>query len=130
MPKGVLSTNRQYLSNPMAAIFGGARAILRRGDAIPAPDPTVRLLIPSGVRVHELTRIGRAQLPQKGALLAIPLFHVTGNQSTLGPVTALGGKIVLMYKWDITTAVRLLRDEKLTTSVHLPLISYTYADKV
>lgn len=39
LPKGVLSTQRQYLSNRWNTASGKVRAILRKGGDIPAPDP-------------------------------------------------------------------------------------------
>ena len=79
MPKGVLTTQRQFLTNILnvtsliicedhAAInhffvhevtVGGRRAALRRGEPIPG--------LPEG--------------PQKGILISVPLFHVTGLTS-------------------------------------------------
>lgn len=52
----MLSTHRQFCSNLLNTTVGGARAILRRGEDLPAPVPNA---------------------PQKALLLAVPLFHVT-----------------------------------------------------
>lgn len=41
LPKGVLSSQRAYLTSLMCSLYGGARSILRRGEALPVPDPTV-----------------------------------------------------------------------------------------
>ncbi|PPQ77756.1 hypothetical protein CVT25_011191 [Psilocybe cyanescens] len=76
MPKGVLSTHRQFLSNIFNA--RGRRAALRRGEDIPPP--------PTG--------------PQKGILLSVPLFHVTGLTSLTMLSTMVGMKIVMMRKWN------------------------------
>lgn len=57
MPKGVLSTNRQYLTNFMLTRVAGLRAILRDGGEMPTgPDPNA---------------------PPSCVLLTVPLFHVT-----------------------------------------------------
>ena len=59
-------------------LVGNRRALLRRGeDLAPVQD----------------------EGPQKGALVAVPLFHVTGLTSYSMMATMLGYKIVLMRKW-------------------------------
>ncbi|KAK7053301.1 hypothetical protein VNI00_003927 [Paramarasmius palmivorus] len=77
-PKGVLSTQRQFLSNVFNTVVGNRRAALRRGEDL-CPPPTTG--------------------PQKGALVAVPLFHVTGLTSYSMMSTMLGYKIILMRKW-------------------------------
>ncbi|GAA6042818.1 hypothetical protein JCM8097_004444 [Rhodosporidiobolus ruineniae] len=99
MPKGVLSTQRQYMSNRWNTAVGGARMLLRRGDNLPPPDPNA---------------------PQKSVLLTVPLFHVIGNQSFLQLLTAMGGKLVLMHKFSPSSAVQLLRREGITTAGGVP----------
>ncbi|KAF4623121.1 hypothetical protein D9613_001373 [Agrocybe pediades] len=78
MPKGVLSTQRQFITNVLNVVYSGRRAALRRGDDIPLP--------PVG--------------PQKGILLSVPLFHVFGLTSLSMLVTMSGMKLVMMRKWD------------------------------
>lgn len=53
-------------------------------------------------------------------ILAVPLFHVTGNVPVfLG--TFLGGtKLVMMYKWDPERALELVERERITTFVGVP----------
>ena len=53
-------------------------------------------------------------------LLTFPLFHVGGLQSFLLPYTAFGGKIVLMYKWDVDQAVELIEREQVTAVAGVP----------
>lgn len=76
LPKGVLSTHRQFLSNALnvgrvlklrasrsflsQVLVGGFRAALRKGLPLPS-----------------VQRPG----PQAGSLVAVPLFHVTGSTS-------------------------------------------------
>ncbi|KAF8829808.1 hypothetical protein HHX47_DHR2000316 [Lentinula edodes] len=62
LPKGVLSTQRAFLSNLPNNLVGRSRALLRRGeDLVMAPPPG----------------------PQPGILLPTPLFHVTGAKLIL-----------------------------------------------
>lgn len=64
LPKGVHSTQRQYLTNTFLTAVSSTRALLRRGESIPAPDPTIA----------------------RGLLLATPLFHVTYVHDHLVPL--------------------------------------------
>ncbi|KAM0786853.1 hypothetical protein ACM66B_002279 [Microbotryomycetes sp. NB124-2] len=109
LPKGVIGTNRQYVSCLINSTFSGARAILRRGENLPAPDPNG---------------------PQKAMLLATPLFHAIGCHSSLGVVTAIGGKLVILGKWDLQKAVRLIIDEKITSAGGLPFVASEMVDSL
>ncbi|GAA5836817.1 hypothetical protein JCM11251_005796 [Rhodosporidiobolus azoricus] len=99
LPKGVLSTQRQYMSNRFNTVFGGARCILRRGASLPVPSPDD---------------------PQKSVLLTVPLFHVMGNQSFLQLLTAIGGKIILMHKFSPSISASLCRSEGVTVVGGVP----------
>ncbi|KAK0442018.1 uncharacterized protein EV420DRAFT_1727700 [Desarmillaria tabescens] len=86
LPKGVLSSQRAFLSVLFTNAFIFGRNTVRQGGSFPPP----------------LT-MG----PQKGALLPTPLFHVTGTTVTLS-ATMHGYKLVLMRKWDQQENVRTL----------------------
>lgn len=58
--------------------------------------------------------------PQKGVLISVPLFHATGNHSLLQVYTLGGAKIVLMPRWDVEEAVRLIQSEGLTCAGGVP----------
>ncbi|KAI0053621.1 acetyl-CoA synthetase-like protein [Auriscalpium vulgare] len=79
LPKGVLSTQRMFLTNIINVVAGSRRAILRRGESPP------QTMTPDG--------------PQKGILISVPLFHVTGTTSMSMVATMTGMNIVLMRKW-------------------------------
>ena len=102
-PKGALATNRNIVSNIMAAGCVGARAFLRRGEMPPAPDPTA---------------------PQRATLLSVPFFHATGCFAILNPTIYGGGKIVMMYKWDPVRAFELIEREKVTMAGGVPTIAW------
>ncbi|KAI5477431.1 hypothetical protein MNV49_006423 [Pseudohyphozyma bogoriensis] len=104
LPKGVLATQRQVLTNLLNTTCSAARAILRRGEDLPPPGPDPKK-------------------PQRATLLAVPLFHVTGNHSYLVMTTAAGGKVVMMRKWDLPEALLLLKKEKITTAGGVPFIA-------
>jgi long-chain acyl-CoA synthetase len=102
-PKGALASHRNITSNVMAAGIGSARAFLRRGEAPPAPDPTA---------------------PQRSILLSVPFFHATGCFSILSPTLVSGGKIVMMYKWDVIRAFELIEREKIVMAGGVPTIAW------
>ena len=56
-------------------------------------------------------------------LLATPLFHVTANNCAGQVVTAIGGKLVLMYRWDATKALKLIEKEKITGITGVPVMA-------
>lgn len=99
LPKGVLSTHRQFLSNLLNTSAAGARSALRRGESIPVLDQNG---------------------PQRSLLLSVPLFHVTGCQSLLFAITAAGGKVILLHKWEIGDAVKMIKRERVTTAGGVP----------
>ncbi|KIK64095.1 hypothetical protein GYMLUDRAFT_241307 [Collybiopsis luxurians FD-317 M1] len=100
LPKGVLSTQRAFLSNVPNNLVGRARAVLRRGEDL------VRTLPPG---------------PQPGILLPTPLFHVTGTSLMLTGAI-LGFKMVLMRKWHVQEATRLIKEENIAMTGGVPSI--------
>jgi long-chain acyl-CoA synthetase len=102
-PKGALASHRNITSNVMAAGIGGVRAFLRRGETPPAPDPNA---------------------PQRSILLSVPFFHATGCFSILSPTLVSGGKIVMMYKWDVIRAFELIEREKIVMAGGVPTIAW------
>jgi len=57
-------------------------------------------------------------------LLGSPLFHVTGSHVALFAAIAMGGKLVMMHKWDAGRALPLIQQEKITTIVGVPTMTY------
>jgi long-chain acyl-CoA synthetase len=102
-PKGALATHRNITSNVIASAFSGARSLIRRGDAIPAPDPNA---------------------PQKVMLLSVPFFHATGCFAVLSPMLVAGAKIVLMHKWDPVKAFQVIEREKVNLAGGVPTIAW------
>ena len=64
---------------------------------------------------------------QPSALVAVPLFHVTGEVAVLLASFAIGRKLVIMTKWDAGEAMRLIEAEKISYFVGVPLMSYEMA---
>ncbi|KAI5481095.1 hypothetical protein MNV49_006281 [Pseudohyphozyma bogoriensis] len=106
---GVIGTNRQLLTNIFNSLIPSVRAGLRRGEEIPTPGPNDK---------------------QKAILLGVPLFHATGCHSSLGVMTVSGGKVVMMYKWNIDVAAKLIVDEKVTTAGGMPFMAMELIDSI
>ena len=64
---------------------------------------------------------------QPCALVAVPLFHVTGEVPLFLQSYAIARKLVLMPKWNAEEALRLMDHEKVTYFVGVPLMSYEMA---
>jgi long-chain acyl-CoA synthetase len=102
-PKGAIGTHRNATSTIMAVAFNAARALVRRGDPLPAPN---------------------APAPQRVVLLSVPFFHTTGCHSVCIPALVLGMKLVLMRRWNPKVALQLIEQEKVTNCGGVPTVAY------
>ncbi|KDQ17285.1 hypothetical protein BOTBODRAFT_602185 [Botryobasidium botryosum FD-172 SS1] len=100
LPKAVLGTHRAFLAMHFLMGLTQARLFLRYDMPAPVQDPTA---------------------PQPTNLLSVPLFHITGIQLLLA-TSSIGGRVVLMRKWDVKEAARLIIDEKVTVAGGVPSI--------
>ena len=103
-PKGAVGTNRNignHLMNMMWAATTNAPTAAEPG-ASPVPTAT---------------------------LLTFPLFHVGGLHSFLIPYTAAGGKIVLLYRWDVATALDLIEREQVSAVAGVPTTMFELLDE-
>ncbi len=105
-PKGAQLTHRAVVHNLLNMIFLGAC-----GDAARA-----QRLAAAGGEPPEAP-------PTIAALLPVPLFHVTGCNCVMHPVTIAGGRLVLMYRWDAAEALRLIEREGVTVMTGVPTMS-------
>src|SRR5258707_2078613 len=64
-----------------------------------------------------------APLPVPVGLITTPLFHVTANNCGAYALTAGGGKMVLMYRWDAGEALRLIEREKIGSVGGVPVMA-------
>ena len=78
-------------------------------------------------KVH-LESGGEVISDQPCALVAVPLFHVTGEVPLFLQSFAIARKLVLMPKWDAGLAIRLMAEEKVSYFVGVPLMSYEIAN--
>lgn len=61
--------------------------------------------------------------PTPRTLLSVPLFHVTGEVPVLLNSLAIGRCMVIMPKWDVVEAFRLIEKERITYFVGVPTMS-------
>ena len=98
-PKGALGTHRNLATNIMSGGYGAARGYLRRGEAVPDPEPRTLLTV-------------------------IPLFHVTACSATLMGVMAAGHTIVFMRKWEPIRAMEIIQRERVAMTGGVPTIAW------
>ena len=101
VPKGAVMTHRAAVHNVMNMGFYSAALGL----------------------INEKAPIPRDQRDQPAGLVCVPLFHVTGCNCYLHPTTAVGGKLVLMHRWDATEALKLIDAERPSTLAAVPAMS-------
>ncbi|MFO1013330.1 MAG: class I adenylate-forming enzyme family protein [Caulobacteraceae bacterium] len=105
-PKGAQLTHRGCAGNLFNIMFSGqvqALATMKATGA--APDPSA------------------PPPPVPASLLTTPLFHVTANNCGAYILTAAGGKMVLMYRWDAGEALKLIERERVTAMSGVPTMS-------
>jgi long-chain acyl-CoA synthetase len=109
-PKGAVGTHRNVTSHLMNALYNATAGPSAApggddgGDAVPAPATTA-------------------------TLLTFPLFHVGGFHSFLLPYTAIGGKVVLLYRWDAATALDLVEREGVNALGGVPTTLFELFDE-
>ena len=78
----------------------------------------------SGLAMLAMAEKEGTELPeQQVMLLNVPLFHITGSVPVLLVSIAIGRKLVIMYKWDPTEALKLIEKERATYFVGVPTMS-------
>jgi len=104
-PKGAVMTHRGVVTNLLNLAFG--------------------TMVMMAARKNHKTASAPADAPGAplSALLAVPLFHVTGCNCCLHPITAQGGRLILMYKWNAGEALEVIERERVTTFTGVPMMS-------
>ena len=69
-----------------------------------------------------------APAPRPVAMVATPLFHVTATHPVFLLSLPAGAKLVVLNRWDAETAVRQIRDEKVTRFLGVPTQSADLAE--
>jgi acyl-CoA synthetase (AMP-forming)/AMP-acid ligase II len=109
-PKGAQLTNRGSVHNIVNIAFMNTAAPL--ADAM-------RTAAETGAPFEAPTPSGN----QTVFMASTPLFHVTACNCVLHPATLVGGKLVLMYKWDPGRALELIEREKVNSFSGVPTMS-------
>jgi long-chain acyl-CoA synthetase len=103
LPKGAVSTHHASVQAIMGLLhYGLAANILAEQAGNPPPDPV--------------------------ALLAVPLFHITGSHAIFLPSIASGRRLVFMHKWNVSDAFQLIEQERITSFVGVPTMSLEMMD--
>jgi acyl-CoA synthetase (AMP-forming)/AMP-acid ligase II len=95
-PKGALGTHRNICTNPMSLIYVNVRNQTREGKTLSVDDA------------------------QNAYLLSVPLFHATGCHSVMVTNLLVGGKLVMMNRWEPGRALELIERERITTFGGVP----------
>ena len=109
-PKGAVLTHRGAVSNLLNLAFWSTMSKLAEQKAVEAGEP------PTGSD----KKVGESN---PGSVLAVPLFHVTGCNCCMHPVTAVGGKLVLMHRWNPEQALEIIERERPTTFTGVPTMA-------
>jgi acyl-CoA synthetase (AMP-forming)/AMP-acid ligase II len=88
---------------------------------------TMSYVSQSAMAAQLLTERGEMPSTQACALIAVPLFHVTGEVPLFLQSYAIARKLVLMPRWDAREAMRLMEAEAVSYFVGVPLMSYEIA---
>ncbi|MGI9607484.1 MAG: class I adenylate-forming enzyme family protein [Acidimicrobiales bacterium] len=108
-PKGVVHSQRNVVTNHLNMV-----------------------VLTLGMRLAEVSASGgdtaaaagaAATAPQNVMLVAVPLFHVTGSHCVMLPLTATGGRLVLMYKWNASKALELIERERVSSFTGVPTMT-------
>ncbi len=109
-PKGAVLTHRGAVSNIFNLAFWSSMSKLAERKAVEAGEP------PPGSEKEQ----GESN---PGSVLAVPLFHVTGCNCCMHPITAVGGKLILMHKWNPEEALEMIEKERPTTFTGVPTMA-------
>ena len=109
-PKGAVLTHRGATSNLFNLGFWQVMAASAEARAVAAGEP------PPGSEKE-------AGESYPGSVLAVPLFHVTGCNCCLHPITAVGGRLTLMHRWDPEVALELIERERPASLTGVPTMT-------
>lgn len=102
-PKGAQLTHRGCVANLFNMLYAAASSALAVERATGVAPP--------------------ATPPVPVTLVTTPLFHVTANNCAAYGVTAAGGALVLMYRWDAGDALKIIERERVTGMSGVPIMA-------
>jgi acyl-CoA synthetase (AMP-forming)/AMP-acid ligase II len=74
-----------------------------------------------------LAESGHTVSPAQAILVSMPLFHAAGEVPQMLQSFVLGRRIILMPRWEVVEAMRLIEAEKVSAFVGVPLMSHEIA---
>ncbi|KLT43707.1 acetyl-CoA synthetase-like protein [Cutaneotrichosporon oleaginosum] len=107
-PKAVLSSQRAALHGVISSVYPLARLAMRQG----APASMVMDMVSNPPQDEDPNVV----------LMAVPFFHVTGCLSILLKAIGDGNTLVLMRRWDVPEAARLMVKYKINVISGVPVI--------
>jgi long-chain acyl-CoA synthetase len=109
-PKGAQLTHRGSIHNILNIVYMTTAIAMAEAKAIAAGDIPARPAVVSP--------------PSQTVLMApTPLFHVTACNCVMHPGTLVGGRVVLLRKWDAGRALELIERERVTNFSGVPTMS-------
>lgn len=114
VPKGAVQTHRSHATNLMNIALAGATGAALAGHGI------AERTLPDPLAVREV---------QPVSLQTFPFFHIGGMSGLYGS-TAVGARLICMYKWDAAEAVRLVRSEGITGISGVPTVIRQLLDEL
>ncbi len=102
-PKGAQLTHRGCVANLFNMMYAAASSALATQWATGVEPP--------------------AEAPVPVTLITTPLFHVTANNCGAYITTAVGGALVLTYRWDAGEALRIIARERVTAMSGVPVMA-------
>ncbi len=111
--KGAVGSHRNHVTNLMNTMFGAA---LAAGLAAEAAGPAAQSAAPS---TAPAAAAASAALP--ASLQTFPFFHI-GGLSGLYIGSAMGTRLVLMYRWDADQAIDLIEREQISGLAGVPTV--------
>lgn len=102
-PKGAQLTHRGCVANLFNMLYAAASSALAVERATGVAPP--------------------ATPPVPVTLVTTPLFHVTANNCAAYGVTAAGGAMVLMYRWDAGDALKIIERDRVTGMSGVPIMA-------
>jgi long-chain acyl-CoA synthetase len=102
-PKGAQLTHRGCIANLFNMVFSATASALATERATGISPP--------------------AEPPIPVTLITTPFFHVTANNCGAYVSTAVGGSMVLMYRWDAGEALKLIAREHVTGMSGVPVMA-------
>ncbi|MGC1468382.1 MAG: class I adenylate-forming enzyme family protein [Sphingorhabdus sp.] len=102
-PKGAQLTHRGCVANLFNMLYAASSSTLAVERATGVAPP--------------------ATPPVPVTLVTTPLFHVTANNCAAYGVTAAGGALVLMYRWDAGDALKIIERERVTGMSGVPIMA-------